>query len=69
MLLYNKGGTYNMRFNAKAYEELFPRQEKPVVNIPEDIDPEDQMVEVPKEVKDKEEIEDGTGADGKPDIE
>lgn len=58
-----------MRFNAKAYEELFPRQEKPVVNIPEDIDPEDQMVEVPKEVKDKEEIEDGTGADGKPDIE
>lgn len=58
-----------MRFNAKAYEELFPRQEKPVVNIPEDIDPEDQMVEVPKEVKEKEAGEDGTGTDGKPDIE
>ena len=58
-----------MRFNAKAYEELFPRQEKPVVNIPEDIDPEDQMVEVPKEVKDKEEIEDGTGTDGELDTE
>ena len=59
-----------MRFNARAYEELFTRQEKPVVNIPEDIDPEDQMVEVPKkEVKDKEAGEDGTGTDGELDSE
>ena len=59
-----------MRFNAKAYEELFPRVEKPVDNFPREIDPEDQMVEVPKEEKeDKEADEDGIRTDGKPDTE
>ena len=60
-----------MRFNAKAYEELYPRQDKlTIVDVPEDIDPEDQMVEVPKkEVKEKEAVEDGIRTDGEPDTE
>lgn len=55
-----------MRFNAKAYEELFPRVEKPKEIFPREIDPEDQMVEVPEK---KEEEVDGDGTDSEPDSE
>lgn len=54
-----------MRFNAKAYEELFPRAEKPKENFPREIDPEDQMIEEPE----KEEATDGDGTDSEPDTE
>ena len=51
-----------MRFNFKAYEELFPRKEKPVVQPSGD--PEDSMIneiedEVEVKEKPKEVLEDG----------
>ena len=55
-----------MRFNAKFYEQKFPRVEKPVENFPGEIDPEDQMTDVPKK---KEETADGDGTDSEPDSE